>query len=94
MYFYPLTTENKFTTMIIGVPKEIMHGEARVSATPETVAMMVRDGFKVLVERKAGEGSFYLDNEYEKSGAELVTDVLEIYKKSDVYGGGLSLLAW
>ena len=70
--------------MIIGIPKEIMHGEARVSATPETVAMMVRDGFKVLVERKAGEGSFYLDNEYEKSGAELVTDVLEIYKKSDV----------
>ena len=70
--------------MIIGIPKEIMHGEARVSATPETVAMMVKDGHKVLVEKKAGEGSFYLDNEYLNSGAELIENVLEIYEKADV----------
>lgn len=70
--------------MIIGIPKEIMHGEARVSATPETVALMVKDGHKVLVEKKAGEGSFYLDIDYLNSGAELIEDVLEIYQKSDV----------
>ena len=36
--------------MIIGIPKEIMHDEARVSATPETVKKMVADGNVVLVE--------------------------------------------
>ena len=37
--------------MIIGVPKEIMHDENRVSSTPETVTKMVKDGFKVIVEK-------------------------------------------
>ena len=41
--------------MRIGVVKEIMHGEGRVAATPETVGMYIRDGFSVLVERGAGE---------------------------------------
>ena len=31
--------------MIIGIPKEIMHDEARVAATPETVGKFVKDGF-------------------------------------------------
>ena len=55
--------------MIIGVPKEIMHGENRVSATPETVKKMVNDGYTVLVEKTAGLGSFYLDKSYEEAGA-------------------------
>ena len=38
--------------MIIGVPKEIMHGERRVAATPETVAKFVKDGATVLVQIK------------------------------------------
>ena len=70
--------------MIIGVPKEIMHGENRVSATPETVKKMVNDGYTVLVEKTAGLGSFYLDKSYEEAGAKLVDDPKEIFDKSDV----------
>ena len=33
--------------MIIGIPKEIMHGEGRVSAIPETVAKLKADGYLV-----------------------------------------------
>ncbi len=44
--------------MIIGIPKEIMHGERRVSAIPETVQKLIHDGHTVLVEKGAGEGSF------------------------------------
>ena len=40
--------------MIIGIPKEIMNGESRVSATPETVKMMINDGHQVIVENNAG----------------------------------------
>jgi len=44
--------------MIIGIPKEIVPSEARVSATPETVKKFVADGATVLVEKDAGIGSF------------------------------------
>ena len=49
--------------MIIGIPKEIMHDEARVAATPETVGKFVKDGFEVLVERHAGDGALYHDED-------------------------------
>lgn len=70
--------------MIIGIPKEIMHGEKRVSATPETVKKMVADGHIVLVETCAGDGSFYHDEDYLTSGATLINDVEEIFAKADV----------
>ncbi|NLY70323.1 MAG: NAD(P) transhydrogenase subunit alpha [Clostridiales bacterium] len=70
--------------MIIGVPKEIMQGEKRVSATPETVSKLVKDGATVLIEKSAGEGSFYNNEEYKAAGAEIVDDVAEIYQRADV----------
>ena len=57
--------------MIIGIPKEIMHGEGRVSAIPETVAKLKADGFEVLVENSAGEGAFFSDEDYAVAVAEL-----------------------
>ena len=41
--------------MIIGVPKEIMHDENRVSATPEVCARYIAQGHTVLVEHDAGK---------------------------------------
>ena len=70
--------------MLIGVPKEIMQGECRVSATPETVALMVKDGLTVLVEHSAGEGSHYHDEQYVEAGAQMVSDVAEIFARADV----------
>ena len=70
--------------MIIGVPKEIMHDENRVSSTPETVTKMVKDGFKVIVEKGAGAGSFYLDEDYVQAGAEMLTNPQEIYDRADI----------
>jgi NAD(P) transhydrogenase subunit alpha len=70
--------------MIIGVPKEIMHGENRVSATPETVKKMKLDGHRVLVEKNAGEGSFYHDDQYIQAGAEIIADPRAIYEQAQV----------
>ena len=70
--------------MIIGVPKEIMHGEGRVSATPETVAKMVQDGATVLVETNAGAGAFFTDAEYVAAGAEILADAAVLYQRADV----------
>lgn len=70
--------------MIIGVPKEILQGENRVSATPDTVKKMVRDGHEVLVQKTAGDGSFYHDEDYIEAGATLVDSPKEIYQKAHV----------
>ena len=70
--------------MIIGIPKEIMPGEARVAATPETVKKFVTDGATVLIEHKAGEGSFYFDEDYKAAGAQIITSVEELFQKADL----------
>ena len=70
--------------MIIGIPKEIMHGEDRVAAIPSTVEKMVKDGHKVLFEKGAGVGAFFSDEDYAKAGAEILEDVEELFAKSDV----------
>lgn len=70
--------------MIVGIPREIMAGEARVAATPETVKKFVQDGAKVLVEAGAGERALYSDNLYEEAGAQLVNDTQELFDKSDL----------
>jgi NAD(P) transhydrogenase subunit alpha len=73
-------TEN----MIIGIPKEIMHDEARVAATPETVGKFVKDGFEVLVECHAGDGALYHDEDYVNQGARMVDDPQEIYDRAEM----------
>ncbi len=70
--------------MIIGIPKEIMNGEARVAATPETVKKFISDGISVLVEAGAGIKSHYYDEQYAEAGAELISDPAELFQKSDL----------
>ncbi|NLB25848.1 MAG: NAD(P) transhydrogenase subunit alpha [Bacteroidales bacterium] len=70
--------------MIIGIPKEIMPGENRVSAIPETVKKMVASGATVLFEKGAGIGSHYDDESYRAEGAVIVDDVKELFARSEV----------
>jgi NAD(P) transhydrogenase subunit alpha len=70
--------------MIIGIPKEIMHDEARVAATPETVGKFIKDGFLVLVERHAGDGALYHDEDYVRAGAKVIDNPQEIYDKAEM----------
>lgn len=70
--------------MIIGIPKEIMHGENRVACTPETVAKFVKDGHAVLVENHAGDGALYHDEDYVQAGATLVSDPEVIYSSAEL----------
>lgn len=70
--------------MTVGIPKEIMIGEARVAATPETVKKFIQDGASVLVETGAGEKSLYLDEQYKEAGATLISDVQVLFEKSDL----------
>ncbi len=46
----------KLSGLTVGVPREIMPGEARVAALPETVKTLCAAGARVLVEQGAGAG--------------------------------------
>jgi alanine dehydrogenase len=65
--------------MIIGVSKEIKTAENRVGATPAGVDMLVKAGHKVLVEKGAGEGSGFSDEEYRRAGAEMVLAAADVW---------------
>lgn len=70
--------------MIVGVPKEIKTLENRVALTPAGADGLVRNGHKVLVEKDAGLGSSFTDEEYLAAGAEIVPDVADVWKQADM----------
>ena len=58
--------------MKIGLIKEIKDMENRVGLTPDGVRRLIGDGHAVRVERGAGVGSGFVDDDYAQAGAELV----------------------
>lgn len=70
--------------IIIGVPREIMPGEKRVAAIPDTVGKMVSAGARVLVEAGAGAGAYIDEESFKEKGAEIISDVREIYKQANI----------
>ncbi|TWD89700.1 alanine dehydrogenase [Neobacillus bataviensis] len=70
--------------MFIGVPKEIKNNENRVSLTPAGVVSLVKAGHNVLVEKDAGIGSGFTNEDYSKAGAEIIENVKDVWTKSEM----------
>lgn len=70
--------------IIIGVPREIMPGEKRVAAIPDTVGKMVSAGARVMIETGAGAGAYIDDESFREKGAEIISDVREIYRQAGI----------
>jgi alanine dehydrogenase len=71
--------------MIIGIPKEIKAQENRVAALPSGVMSFVEAGHTVFVEKNAGAGSGFSDEEYIKAGAEIVDSPIDVYAADMIY---------
>lgn len=56
----------------VGIPREVKDRERRVALTPSAVHTAVERGHQVLVERGAGVGAGFGDDEYVSAGAKLV----------------------
>lgn len=69
---------------IVGCPREIKSQENRVALTPGGARQLCRQGLRVLVERGAGLGAAYNDEEYAKAGAELVATPEELFSRADL----------
>ncbi len=74
----------KFSGLTVVIPREIMPGERRVAATPQTVELCAKSGARVLVETGAGKKAYFSDDEYSAAGAEIIKGAEELYKNADI----------
>src|SRR6202051_2017183 len=70
--------------MVIGVPKEIKEQEQRVALLPSAANQLTRRRHSVLVEKNAGLGSGYSDEEYIKAGAKIVDAAKEVFARAEL----------
>src|SRR3984893_15174776 len=70
--------------MRIGRPKEIAQQVHQIPVLPSVVYLLTRLGHQVYVERSAGTGAGYPDQEYEQAGAILSSDHEEIFEQGDL----------
>ena len=65
--------------MKIGCVKEIKNNEFRVGITPDNVKSYTNAGHVVYIEKGAGEGSCFTDEEYKAAGAVLTETAKEVW---------------
>ena len=70
--------------MRIGVPKEIVPGETRVAASPDSIKKFAALGVEVLVESGAGAGAQMSDEVLAEAGAKIVVDAKTVYGDADL----------
>jgi alanine dehydrogenase len=70
--------------MHIGISKEDQEEERRIPLTPAGIDALCRAGHSVFIESGAGAGSHFSDEEFRKSGANIVFNKDEIFKRSEV----------
>ncbi|HHT98807.1 MAG TPA: alanine dehydrogenase, partial [Acholeplasma sp.] len=70
--------------MKIGCVKEIKTSEMRVGLTPQSVKAYINQGHTVYVEAGLGLGSDFIDTEYEKAGAIVLSTAKEVWDIVDM----------
>src|SRR5213596_1944437 len=70
--------------MRIGVPKEIKTNENRIALVPAGAETLIAAGHTVLVEKGAGEGSGFSDEDFTHVGAKIATDADATWRDSDM----------
>jgi alanine dehydrogenase len=68
----------------IGCVKEIKNNEYRVGLTPDNVRAYVQAGHQVYIEKGAGEGSGFEDQEYVNAGASLIENAADVWHLSEM----------
>ncbi len=70
--------------MLIGVPKEIYPGEARVALIPAGIQTLLNAGFDVVMQEGAGDAAHFSDDEYRNCGASIAPDAASLYQQADI----------
>lgn len=71
-------------TMIIGVPKEVKNNENRVALTPAGAAELVKHGHNVFIQKTAGIGSGFRDEDYIVAGVKILPEIEDVYAVAEM----------
>lgn len=72
-------TGKRNNSLYIGLPKEISFQENRIALTPLSVALLVNNGHKVVLESGAGNGANFSDRDYSEQGAIITYNKKEVF---------------
>jgi NAD(P) transhydrogenase subunit alpha len=70
--------------MKIGAVKETKEGENRFAISPVVCKQFIKNGFSVILEKGAGMTSFFSDEAYRESGAEIAENAQDVFHSADV----------
>lgn len=73
----------KNNPVTVGIPRELVEKEKRVTLRPEAVSVLTNNGIEVRIETRAGESSKHQDKEYSDAGAQIAYSTKEIFE-SDI----------
>ncbi len=74
-----LQKQQKTGSLFVGIPTESTMQEQRVALVPSSVATLVANGFRVVVETEAGRKSNFTDLQYSEAGAEIAHSREEVF---------------
>lgn len=77
-----LMVKERKSSLFIGIVKETMFQENRVALTPSSVATLVGNGHRVVVETGAGERSSFSDHDYSEAGADIAYSPEQVFKSN------------
>lgn len=70
--------------MKVGIPKELKNNENRVAVTPAGVLELTKLQHQVYIQKDAGAGSGFQDEEYINAGAVILPDTAGVYAAADM----------
>ncbi|MBP3728848.1 MAG: alanine dehydrogenase [Lachnospiraceae bacterium] len=70
--------------MKVGCVKEIKNNENRVGMTPDNAKAYVKAGHEVLIQKGAGLGSGFTDEQYEAAGAKILSTAKQVWDKAEM----------
>ena len=70
--------------MKIGVPKEIKNSEYRVGLIPDSVVELTAKGHQLFIEKNAGAGIGYSDQDYRNAGAQIVETAESVFAQTEM----------
>jgi alanine dehydrogenase len=68
----------------IGIPSDNKDDEKRVALTPESVNLLVESDNEVIIQKNAGIGANYTDNDYSENGAIITDSPARVYSADAV----------
>jgi len=70
--------------VIIGITRELVAGEKRVSMCPENVQSLKKAGVDIWVEENAGQSAGFMDSDYIAAGAEIKSHRAALFASADI----------